>query len=243
VPDDVVFGCAIWAWFPGAWKGGGKCRSSGGLDCQRGEDAVWWALVHIMEEWAKGSRRTTERTDDTIGPTPTKPATSGPPRQPGPPGEPGHSGQPEHLAPDSCICTPAVIPTHAANATPGFHPRNIASPPVGPLAVGPLAVGPLVVGPLAVGPLAVGPLAVGPRAVDPPGVGPLVVFPLPVGPLPVGPLPVGPLGVGPLPVARLPVGPLPVDLLHVADTLGGVFGSGFQRLDEHNPLAKWVAQS
>jgi len=29
----------------------------------------------------------------------------------------------------------------------------------------------------------------------------------------------------------------------VADTLGGLFGGGLQGLDDHNPPAKWVAQS
>jgi hypothetical protein len=134
--------------------------------------------MHILEEWAKKSQQKRKRTDDTPGPTPKKPTTSGPS------GHPALSGQPEHLTPDSSIRTPAVDPTPAADPTPvadrtaGVYPLVIASPPVCPLAVCPLPVCPLLVCP-------------------PP----------------------------------------------VADTLGGLFGGWLQSLHDHNPPAKWVAQS
>jgi len=167
VTDEAVFGFAICARFHGAWKRGAKRRSSEGLDGQRGEDTVWWALMHILEEWAKKSHRKRKRTDDTPGPTPMKPTTSGPPGQPGP------SAQPEAFTPDSAIRTPAADPTPAAYLSPRVRPPINASPPVRPA---------------------------------------------PVHPLPVRPPP-------------------------MADTLGELFGGRLQSLDDHNPLAKWVAQS
>ena len=122
VTDEVVIGFAICALFRGVWKRGAKERSSKGLDGQRREDAVWWALMHILEEWAKKSQRKRKRTDDTPGPTPKKPTTSGPPGQPGP------SGQQDPLTPDSSILTPAVDPTPAADPTPTADPTPDADP-------------------------------------------------------------------------------------------------------------------
>jgi len=133
VNDEVFFGFAICARFRGAWKRGAKRRSSECLDGQHGEDAAWWALMHILEEWAKKGQRKRKRTDDTPGPTPKNPTTSGPS------GQTGLSGQLEPLTPDSSIRTPAVDPTPAAHPTPaadptpGVSPPVIASPPVCPL--------------------------------------------------------------------------------------------------------------
>jgi len=159
VTDEVVFGFAICAWFHSAWKSGARRTSREGLDGQRGEDAVWRALMHISEEWAKQSQRKTKRTDDTPGPTAKKPTTSGPPGQPGP------SGQLEPLTPDSSIRTAGVDPTPAADhmpaadptpladpsaaayPTPGVRPPIIASPPVSPPPVRPPPVRPLAVCP------------------------------------------------------------------------------------------------
>jgi hypothetical protein len=206
VTDEVVFGFAICARFRGAWKCGAKRRSSEGLDGQRVEDVVWWALMHILEKWAKKSQRKRKRTDEAPGPTPKKPTTSGPS------GHPGPSGQPEPLTRDSSIRTPAVNstpaadPTPAPNSTPAAYPTPKADPT--------------------------------PAADPTPWVRPPVIASPPLDPLPVGPLPVGPLPVGPLPVGPLPVGPPPV-----ADTLGGLYGGGLQGFDDHNPPAKWVAQS
>jgi len=124
VTDKVVFGYAICAWFHGAWKRGAKRRSSEGLDGQCREDAVWWALMHILEEWAKKSQRKRKRTDDTPRPTPKKPTSSGPS------GKPGPSGQLEPLTPDCFICTPAVDPTPAADPTRVADPTPGVRPPV-----------------------------------------------------------------------------------------------------------------
>ena len=163
--DEVVFGFAICAWFRGAWKGGAKRRSSAGFDGQCGEDAVWWALMHIVEEWAEKNQRKRNRTDDNPGPTTKKPTTSGPPGQPTP------SGQPDPLTPDFSIRTPEVNstppanPTAAANPTPVVHPPIVASPPVRPPPVRP-------------------------PPVWPPPVWPPPVWPPPVRPLPVRPPPV-----------------------------------------------------
>ena len=52
VTDEVVLEFAICAQFRGGWKRGANGRSSEGLDGKRGEDAVWWALMDILEEWA-----------------------------------------------------------------------------------------------------------------------------------------------------------------------------------------------
>jgi hypothetical protein len=137
VTDKVVFGFAICARFCGAWQCGAKRTSCKGLDGQRGEDAVWWALMHILEEWAKKSQQRKKRTDDTPGPTPKIPMTSGPPGQPGPSGQPGPtgqpepSGQPEHLTPDSSIRTPTVDPTPAADPNPAADPTSVADPTPG----------------------------------------------------------------------------------------------------------------
>ena len=150
--------------------------------------------MHILEEWAKKSQRKRKRTDDTPGPTPKKPTTSGPPGQPGP------SGQPEPLTPDSSIRTPAVIPTPAADPTPTADPT--------------------------------------PAPDTTPGVRPPIVASPPVCPPQVCPPPVCPPPVCPPPVRHLQVRPPPM-----ADTLGGLFGGGLQGLDDHNPPAKWVAQS
>jgi len=142
VTDEVVFGGAICARFRGTWKHGVTRSRCEGLDGQRGEDAVWGALMHILEEWAEKSQRKRKRTNDTPGPTPEKPTTSGPSGQRGP------SGQLEHLTPDSSICTPAVDPTAmadptpVADPTPGVRPPVISSPPVRPLAVHPHRIRP-----------------------------------------------------------------------------------------------------
>jgi hypothetical protein len=134
VTDEVVLGFAICARFHGAWQCGAKRTSSKGLDGQRGQDAVWWALMHILEEWAKKCQQRKKRTDDTPGPTPKIPMTSGPPGQPGPSGQPGPtepSGQPEHLTPDSTIRTPTVDPTPAADPSPAAVPTSVADPTPG----------------------------------------------------------------------------------------------------------------
>ena len=131
-------------WCVEAWsqtKKLGRFRwSTRGGCCLVGTDA------HLGRVGQK-SQRKRKRTDDTPGPTPKKPMTSGPSRQP------GLSGQPEPLTPDSSIRTPAVnlTPaadyTPAADPTPGVRPPVIASPPVCPLPVCPLPVCPLPVCP------------------------------------------------------------------------------------------------
>jgi len=141
--------------------------------------------MHILEEWAKKSQRKRKRTDDTPGPTPKKPTTSGPPGQLGPSVQPGSSRQPEHLTPDSSNRTAALDPTPTADPTPVADPTAMADPTPG----------------------------VRPPVIASPPVRPLLVRPLLVRPPPV------------------------------ADTLGGLFGGGLQGLDDHNPQAKWVAQS
>jgi len=195
--------------------------------------------MHMLEEWAKKSLWKRKRTDDTPGPTPKKPTTSGPPGQSGP------SGQPEPLTPDCSIYTPVVDPTPAAeptstaqptpaaDPTPGVCPPILASPLIWHLPVCPLVVCPLPVCHLSVYPLPDGPLLVCP----------LLVCPLPVCPLPVCPLPVCPLLDCPFLVYSLLVCPLPVHCPPMPNTLGGLFCGGLQGLDDHNPLAKWVAQS
>jgi len=105
VTDKVVFGLAICAGVYGQWKHAAKRRSGEDLDGRCGEDAVWWAPMHIMEGSAKKSHRNGKRTNDTPWPTPKKPTTSEPPGQPGP------SGQPEPSTPDSSISTPMVETT------------------------------------------------------------------------------------------------------------------------------------
>jgi len=92
VSDKVVFGFAICARFYGSWKLGAKRRSNKGFDGQRGENAVWWALMHILEEWAKKSQWKRKRTDDTTGPTLKEPTTYGPPEHLGPSGQLRPSG-------------------------------------------------------------------------------------------------------------------------------------------------------
>jgi len=158
---------------------GAKSRSSEGLDGHRGEDDVWWAVMHILEEWAKKSQRNRKRTDDTPGPTTLKPTTPGPPGQPGPSGQLGHSGQTESWTPDSAIRSAAVDLTPAANPTPAADPT--------------------------------------------PGV-----------PAPI---------IGGAPVRHPPVRPLPVHPPPMAPTLARLFRGGLKGLDDHNPPAKWVAQS
>ena len=123
--DEIVVRYAICDRFLGTWKRGAKRRSSEGLDGQRGEDAVWWDLMHIVEEWDEKSQRKRERTDDTPGPTRKKTTTCGPSGQLGP------SGQQEHLTPDSSIRTPAVDPTPAAHPTPVANPTPKAEPTSG----------------------------------------------------------------------------------------------------------------
>ena len=240
VTDKVVFGLAICTWFCGAWKSGAKPRSSEGVNGQRREDAIWWALMHILEEWAKKSQRERKRTNDTPGPTPKKPMTSGPSGQLGP------SGQPESLTPDSSFhthtvdatCTvdptPAVDPTPGANPTPGVRPPIVASPPVYPIPVCPLPVCPLPDCPLLVSLLPVCPVPVCPVLVCPVLVCPVPVCAIPVCPVPVCPVPVCPVPVCPVPVCALPVCPLPVCPPPVADTLAGLYGGGLQGLDDHN---------
>ena len=122
VTDEIVFGFDISAQFRGMWKRGGKRRTSEGSDGQRGEDAAWWALMHILEEWANKSHRKRKKTDDNPRPTPMKQTTSGPPGQLGP------SGQPEPLTPDSSIRTPAGDPTPTADPTPIANPTPAADP-------------------------------------------------------------------------------------------------------------------
>ena len=131
VADEVVIGFAIHDWFRGTWKCGAKQRTCEGLDGLCGENAVWWAQMHIWEEWANIRQQKEKRTCDTPGPTPRQRRTSGPP------GQPGLSGQPEPLTPYSCILTPRVDPTSMADPTPGICPPIIGSPPVCPLPVCP----------------------------------------------------------------------------------------------------------
>jgi len=50
VTDEVVLGFAICARFRGAWKRRAERRGSEDVDGQCGEDAVWWALMHILEK-------------------------------------------------------------------------------------------------------------------------------------------------------------------------------------------------
>jgi len=146
VPDEGVFRVSISARLFDVWKHGSKPRSCDALDVQREENAAWWALMHISEEWAKKSQRKRNRADDTPGPTPKNPTTSG---------QPGPSGHSDPLTRDTSIHTPMLDPSPAANPTHGVSPPTIASPPVGPLPVGPVPVGPLPVGPVPVGPLSV----------------------------------------------------------------------------------------
>jgi len=172
------------------------------LDGQRGEDAVWWALIHILEEWAKKSQCKRKSTDYTPRLTPKKPTTSGPPGQlepsgqPGPSGKVGLSGQREPFTPDYSIRTAVLNPTTLADPTPAANPTH----EVDPIPTADLT-----------------------PAVHPPIITRAAVRCRPVRTPPVCPLPVRPPPMG--------------------DTLGGLFAGGLQGLDDHNPPAKWVAQS
>jgi len=86
VTDEVVFKLSICARFHPVWKHGGNRRSRKCLDGQCGEAAVWWALMHILEEWAEKSQQERNRANDTPRLTHKKGMSSGPPAQPGPAG-------------------------------------------------------------------------------------------------------------------------------------------------------------
>jgi len=162
VTKEIVYGCAMCAQFRGAWMCGATRWSSEDFDGQGWEDAVWWAPMHIMEEWANTRQQRRMRTDDTPGLTHKEPMSSGPSGWQGP------SGQLEPWTLDSSIRTPVVVPTLVADPTPTANPPAVVNPT--PVAV----LTPRVHPPIMVS------VAVRPPPVHPPPICPLSVCPPPV---------------------------------------------------------------
>ena len=50
VLDEIVIGLALSAPFCGMWKHRAKRRSGKGMDVQHREDAVWWAVMHMLDK-------------------------------------------------------------------------------------------------------------------------------------------------------------------------------------------------